>query len=349
MTPPPLASSGAFANFGSITAIGTTFPNRKGGNFEGGTAVTIANSVAGGFFNAGPSTSNGTTPTASISGNGDIAQTSSGTVFSPTVLIDPSQSVTVSQGIVRGPAILGPVLTSIDSVDGGKGYAFINHGSITGVPTDLDISALTVAIQGSSAANFTCLSGSSTACTGVPATPGTLATTGGLLNTGTISAQALTKEDTTSNVSAEAMLVGAFATVPRIDVAGEFVSGSNFTSGNISAIVAGPGGGIANGIADRRSGQSCPQIDVLQHGSIIGHGPDHDLVARFRQRHAGIALFAECHRHRRSVRHAQADQQCRFDSGQDHAADARRQRHGGQHHPGDQFAGRYLGSHHDQQ
>src|SRR4029077_13352953 len=71
------ASSGAFANFGSITAIGTTFPNRKGGNVEGGTTVTIANSVAGGFFNAGPSTSNGTTPLASISGNGDIAQTSS--------------------------------------------------------------------------------------------------------------------------------------------------------------------------------------------------------------------------------------------------------------------------------
>jgi hypothetical protein len=262
------ASSGAFANFGSITAIGTTFPNRKGGNFEGGTVVTIANSVAGGFFNAGPSTSNGTTPTASISGNGDIAQTSSGTVFSPTVLIDPSQSVTVSQGTVRGPAILGPVLTSIDSVDGGKGFAFINHGSITGTPTDLDISALTVAIQGSSATNFTCLSGSSTTCTGVPATPGTLATTGGLLNTGTISAQALTKEDTTSNVSAEAMLVGAFATIPRIDVAGEFVSGSNFTSGSISAIVAGPGGGTANGIqiSDQAN---VPQIDVLQHGSII--------------------------------------------------------------------------------
>ena len=261
------ASSGAFANFGSITAIGTTFPNRKGGNFESGTTVTIANSVAGGFFNAGPSTSNSTTPLASISGNGDIATTSTGVVFSPTLLIDPSQSITVSQATVRGPAILGPVQTSIDSVDGGKGFAFINHGSITGAPTDLDVSSLAVAIQGSSTTNFTCLSGSTTACTGLPATPGTLVTTGGLLNTGTISAQALTKENTTSNVSAEAMLIGAFATIPRLDVSGEFVSGSNFTAGSISAIVAGPGGGGATGvqISDQAN---VPQIDVLQHGSI---------------------------------------------------------------------------------
>ena len=276
----PSITTGAFANFGSISAVGTTFPNQKGGNFESGTTVTIANSVDGGFFNAGPSTSNGTTPAASISGNGDIAQTSSGTVFSPTLLIDPSQSVTVSQATVRGPAIFGPVQAAIDSVDGGKGFAFINHGSITATPTDLDISSLAVAIQGSSATNFTCLSGVVGACsyntqTGGPLTNTStftvaangLVTSGGLLNTGTIHAQALTKEDTTSNISAEALLVGAFANIPRIDVAGEFVSGSNFTAGTISAVVAGPGGGSANGIqiSDQAN---VPQIDVLQHGSI---------------------------------------------------------------------------------
>ena len=274
------ASTGAFANFGAISAIGTTFPNRKGGNFESGTTVTIASSVAGGIFNAGPSTSNGTTANATISGNGDIATTTSGTVFSPTFLIDPSQSITISQTTVRGPALIGPVQTAIDSVDGGRGYAFINHGSITAVPTDLDISALTVAIQGSSATNNTCLSGSTASCSYTTQSGGPLSntstftvaanglvTSGGLLNTGTISAQALTKEDTTSNISAEAMLIGAFATIPRIDVSGEFVSGSNFTAGSISAIVAGPGGGNATAlqISDQAN---VPQIDVLQHGSI---------------------------------------------------------------------------------
>ena len=131
-----------------------------------------------------------------------------------------------------------------------------------------DISALAVAIQGSSAVNYTCLSGSSSACTGVPATTGALATTGGLLNTGTINAQALTKEDTTSNIAAEALLIGAFTTVPRLDVAGEFISGNNFTAGSISATVAGPGGGTATAvqISDQAN---VPQIDVLQHGSII--------------------------------------------------------------------------------
>jgi hypothetical protein len=255
------ASVGAFANFGSISVFGTNNPNRKGGNFESGSAVVIGNSIAGGFFNAGPSTSNGTTPTAVISGNGDIATTSSGSVFSPTLLIDPSQSVTVTQATVRGPAIIGPISTAVDSVDGGKGYGFINHGTISAVPIDLDVSALAVAIQGASATNFTCLGVvSGSACNPAPAT-------GGLLNTGTIRAQALTKEDTTSSIAAAGLLIGAFTTVPRLDVAGEFISGSTFTPGSISAIVAGPGGGIATAvqISDQAT---VPQIDVLQHGTI---------------------------------------------------------------------------------
>src|SRR5262249_49860732 len=140
-----------------------------------------------------------------------------------------------------------------------KGYAFINHGSITAVPTDLDISSLTVAIQGSSATNFTCLSGVAQSCSytagGTTLTNSStytlangLVTSGGLLNTDSISAQSLTKEDPTSNIAAEAMLIGSFTNVPRLDVAGEFVSGSNFTSGSISAIVGGPGGGTATAI-----------------------------------------------------------------------------------------------------
>ncbi|HKD46703.1 MAG TPA: hypothetical protein VKB67_03395, partial [Rhizomicrobium sp.] len=89
-----LASTGSFLNFGSITAIGVQVPSHKlEGDFESGSAVVIGNSVAGGFYNAGPSTGTTTIPTATISGNGDIATSSSGgTVFSPTLLIDPSQS-----------------------------------------------------------------------------------------------------------------------------------------------------------------------------------------------------------------------------------------------------------------
>ena len=274
-------STGAFANFGSINVVGTITPNRKGGNFESGSAIIIGNSVAGGFFNAGPSTSNASTPLATISGNGDIVSSSSGSVFAPTVLIDPSQTVSSLNPTVRGPAILGPVGTQIDSVDGGKSFAFINHGTISAQPIDLDVSSLAVAIQGSSAVNFTCLSGVAGSCsyttqTGGPLTNATptfsvaangLVTSGGLLNTGTIRAQAITKEDTTSSIGATGLYVGAFATVPRLAVAGEFVSGGTFTSGIISAAVVGPGGGIATAV---QIGDQAvvPQIDILQHGSI---------------------------------------------------------------------------------
>ncbi|MES2254147.1 MAG: autotransporter outer membrane beta-barrel domain-containing protein [Pseudomonadota bacterium] len=255
------ASTGTFANFGSITVFGTINPNRKGGNFESGSAVVIGNSIAGGFLNAGPSTSNGVTPTASISGNGAIINSSNGSLFAPVVLIDPSQTISSLNPTVRGPAILGPVGTQIDPVDGGKGYGFINHGTIAAQPVDLDVSTLAVAIQGSSAVNFTCLGVvSGSACN-------TSAASGGLLNTGTIRAQATTKEDTTSSISATGLYIGAFATAPRLDVAGEFISGGSFTPGVISAAVIGPGGGVATAV---QIGDQAivPQIDILQHGQI---------------------------------------------------------------------------------
>ncbi|MGH6828082.1 MAG: autotransporter domain-containing protein [Rhizomicrobium sp.] len=264
-----LASTGTFMNFGTISVIGQQFTNHRLQNdFESGSAVVIGNSVAGGFFNAGPATGNTSIPTASISGNGDIGGSSSGSVFSPVLLIDPSQSVTGTQLQVRGPALFGPVQSSVDSIDGSPtGYAFINHGAISAQPADPDVSSQAVVIQGSSAANYTCLSASATSCAGVPATAGALVTQGGLLNTGTIRAQSTTRENTTSNISSEALFIGSFTTVPRLDVSGEFISGTTFTPATIAAVVAGPGGGSATGL-QIGSQANVPQIDVLQHATI---------------------------------------------------------------------------------
>ncbi|HUO02059.1 MAG TPA: hypothetical protein VMU31_04715, partial [Rhizomicrobium sp.] len=271
-----LASTGGFYNFGSISVAGVQIPNhRLQADLESGSAVVIGNSVAGGFLNAGPSTGNTSIPTATISGNGDIGVTGNGQIFSPVLLIDPSQSVTITQAIVRGPALFGPVPNTVDSVDGSAtGYAFINHGTISGTPIDPDISSQAVVIQGSSAANYTCLSGSASACVGVPSSTFTAATQsgpwvtqGGLLDTGTISAQATTRENTTFNVSSEALFIGAFTTVPRLDVSGEFISGTTFTAGSISAVVGGPGGGVATAV--QIGAQAVvPQIDVMQHANI---------------------------------------------------------------------------------
>src|SRR6185437_2284962 len=92
-------------------------------------------------------------------------------------------------------------------------------------------------------------------------------TQGGLLDTGTIRAQATTRENTTFSISSEALFIGSFTTVPRLDVRSEFISGTTFTAGTISAIVAGPGGGSATAIQIGAQA-TVPQIDVTQHASI---------------------------------------------------------------------------------
>ena len=156
---------------------------------------------------------------------------------------------------------------------------------ISALPTDPDISTLAVAIQGASATDYTCLSGVAfgagtptcgyTTSIGGPLTASStytfatdgLVTSGGLLDTGLIHAQANTKEDTNSTLTANALLIGAFATIPRLDVAGEFVSGSTYTTGTIAAVVDGPGGGIATAVSISDQA-NLPQIDVLQHGTI---------------------------------------------------------------------------------
>ncbi len=234
--------------------------------------------------------------TAAIVGNGVVLNG----IASPVVLIDPGQSVTSSQSTVRGPAIFGPVQSSIDSADGVTGqvggYSFINHGTIQASPIDTDISSSAVVIQGSSAANYTCFgavaasiaagkcvtavststpvttSTTSTTVGGVTTTVTTTQTgaatiTGGLLNTGTISAQAVTKENTTSGITASALSIGAYATIPRIVVAGETTTGTNTTPGAIQAQVGGPGGGQATAIQIANLAV-VPEIDVLAHGSI---------------------------------------------------------------------------------
>ncbi len=258
-------SFGSFTNAGAITATGTYSPNRKGGNVESGSAVTIANSIAGGFLNSGPATSNGSTVSASIVSNGDI----SSTIFSPTVLIDPSRSVTSTNASVLGPVIIGPINTKDDSVD--PGFSVINRGTITGQPTDPNISSVGFAIQGSSATNFTYLSSASAAANpaGQGALPGVLNTAKvGFLNTGSIQVNSFSKEATTStNLSATAFYIGAFTTVPRFVVQGQAISSNSFTQGTIAAGVSGLGGGIATGLAIGAQA-NVPQIDVLAHGGI---------------------------------------------------------------------------------
>jgi len=245
-----LGNVGTFVNGGAISVVGTTTPSTKARivNPESGSAVVIANSIAGGFLNNGPATANSSTASAAIAGNGPTL----GGIAYPALLIDPAQSITATNATIRGPVILGAVPLSIDSVDGASatnpGYGFINRGVIRVTPANEDISSTALIINGSSPVNNTVIQG-------------------GLLNTGTIQASAFTSVNTNSATSTNTVTIGSYVTIPRIVVSGEQTSSATNTAGTISATVSGLGGGSATALGIL-SNSSVPEIDVLQRGTI---------------------------------------------------------------------------------
>ena len=151
---------------------------------------------------------------------------SAGLTSSPTILIDPTRSITGTLTAPRGPVVLGPVTADADPID--AGYALINRGSIAAQPIDSELSSAAVVIQGASATYFTCLSALAGSCSTTPQTVtesitsvvnGVTTTTnqnvtnvGGLLNTGTISAIATTNSQTPTSsgtITATALYIGA--------------------------------------------------------------------------------------------------------------------------------------------
>ena len=248
----PTSSGGSFVNAGAIALIGSQTFNSRGGNPEAGSAVIIGGRIDGGFLNNGPGTSSNQSQ-AQISSNGVIA----GGIVQPTLLIDPLKSATGSLTAPRGPVILGPVTADIDAID--PGYSFINRGTITAQPTDPDLSAAAVVIQGVSSTYFTCLSAAVGSCS---------TTGGGLLNTGTIAVQANTNSPTVAGTTATALYVGAFATIPRLDVKSQTINANNNTDGKISALVTGIGQGSAFGIVVAKDA-TVPEINVGRGASII--------------------------------------------------------------------------------
>jgi hypothetical protein len=231
------ASEGSFVNQGIIQVVGTQFASARETNPESGSAVIIASSIAGGFVNAGPATANASIAAASITSNGLAA--------APTLLIDPSRALIPGTGTPRGSIVIGPV-TNADATD--AGYSFINRGTISAIPTDAQLNAAAVVITGASPAYTTTL-------------------TGGLLNTGTISAQGGTVQQTNSGTAVVAMRIDQYATVPKVVVQGQTVSSGTFTPGIIKATMQGVGGGSAYGIVIGENA-SVPLIDVKQHGTI---------------------------------------------------------------------------------
>jgi hypothetical protein len=275
----PSSSGGSLANAATISLIGTSTPSSRGGNAEAGSAVIIGGSIDGGFINTGPGTSNNFAP-AVIASAGLIV---SG-VTQPTILIDPNKSVTGSLTSPRGPVILGPLTADIDVID--PGYSFVNRGTINAQPVDGNLSTAAIVIQGASSTYNTCLSTSVGTCDLTPhtvtenvtrsvnganvVTPVTVTNVGGLLNTGTIAATATTITQTAGTngiTTATGLFIGAFTTVPRLDVMSEVVSGSTTTPGAITATVQGVGAGSAFGVI-LGTNSVVPQINVGKGASI---------------------------------------------------------------------------------
>lgn len=270
-TCPTTFSRGSFINSGQISVNGIGFPSSRGNNPQSSSALVIASSIDGGVLNAGPGTSSNITA-AVISSNG-IA--SSGSV-SPTVLIDPARSVNSTTLTPRGPAILGPITADVDAID--PGYSLINRGTIIAQPIDAQLSSAAMVIQGSSSAYFTCL-GTSVSAT-CDTTPHAASQTvngqtvnytnvGGLLNTGSIASNASTNitNRTNGTISANALYIGAFATVPRLDVKAETIAGGSTTPGIITAEVQGIGQGNAVAVSIAQDA-SLPIINVGKGATI---------------------------------------------------------------------------------
>ncbi len=232
-----LGNVGAFVNAGAISSTGTTVIKSAGGNNEGGVALVIGGSLAGGFLNNGPATANTSTPAGTITGNG----------VQPVMVVDPSANLTTATSVIPGPLVFGLVPTSVDQVDGGK-YGFINRGQITTRPLNNNESVLGLVINGASAFYDTKIAG-------------------GLLNTGIIQATTATSVNTNSATSATGFIVGSYATIPKIVVSSQAASSANFTAGTINAIVSGPGGGAATALSILANA-TVPEITVLPRASI---------------------------------------------------------------------------------
>jgi hypothetical protein len=159
---------------------------------------------------------------------------------------------------------------------------------------------------------------------------------GGLLNTGTIQAQSGTNSQTVTSAgttTATALYVGPFATISRIDVKAEAISGSSSTAGKIVAAVGGIGQGSAFGVI-LGANSNVPVINVGLGGSIVAQVSTNTFAptSAIATSSSPFSLVSEAISGPR--RQPEVHQQCRPDSGHQHPANSRNRRGDQLHHHG---------------
>ncbi|MBV9571031.1 MAG: autotransporter domain-containing protein [Alphaproteobacteria bacterium] len=129
------AVGGNFTNDGTITAVGAASRTSDTGNPIGGSAIVIANDINGGFLNNGPVNSTDATVAGTIIGNGAF----------PVILISPAGAGATPTGDLD--------IAQYNLADPNGQYSFINRGSITANPANVDQTS-TTAVQIEGAGSF---------------------------------------------------------------------------------------------------------------------------------------------------------------------------------------------------
>ncbi|MGH6870242.1 MAG: autotransporter domain-containing protein [Rhizomicrobium sp.] len=209
------AISGYFANLGDIQALGTVTPaatTSSTKNPEAGSAITISNSIGGGFYNGGSSTD--TTGRASIAESGE----------SPALdfLITAGNTSDMHIGAVTDATLLQADANA-------TGFGIINRGSIGAISLGPNISVTGLQLNGSNGYAIN--------------------VDGGIFNAGTITATTTTDVNPIgSGVAAQGIVIGTNVTVPRIVNSNEENTASSAASSIISAQISGSTPGIATAI-----------------------------------------------------------------------------------------------------
>lgn len=205
-----LANNSACAELGTFSNSGTI-------NVVGvaSRSSTAANAESGSALIIGNSISGGILNNGPLDLSGTIANAiiSANGVNAPTLLITPAASA-------------GNITIGLDTPDANGTNSFINRGNITAAPEDSNKSTRDIVISGSATQTITFL--------------------GGFFNSGLINAQA-TSISPGNRVSAIALEIDSYITIPEIEVSGQSAAGTN-TNGVISASINGPEGGIATAI-----------------------------------------------------------------------------------------------------
>ena len=153
---PDCTSLGSLMNNGVIETVGTTDPGtNQTGNPTSGTALAIGGNIAGGFLNAGPTTSD----------NSILAGLIEAQSFAPVIEISPAF------GNSANPTSIVIGIYAGDTDD--PGFGFYNRGSILAVSSNINQSTQAFFIAGRTDAITTSIDG-------------------GLFNSGTISATVIT-------------------------------------------------------------------------------------------------------------------------------------------------------------